>query len=72
MSWSRIELYFEKNRPLFGDEVKPFEARLESNTNDDGIKTLNWAWKSLEDSNFDKVCSLSNDGLKNWEIVKEL
>ena len=33
-----IEVYFEKNRALYGDDVKPFEARLESNTNDDGIK----------------------------------
>ena len=67
-----IEFHFEKNRALLGDEVKPFEARLESNTNKDGLETLKWTWKSLEDSNFVKVCGLSNVGLKNWEIVKEL
>ena len=38
----------------------------------EGIEALKWTWKSLEDTNFDKVCGLSNDGLKNWEIVKEL
>ena len=69
---ARIEFHFEKNRALLGDEVKPFEARLQSNTNKEGIEALKWTWKSLEDTNFDKVCGLSNDGLKNWEIVKVL
>ena len=63
---------FGKNRALYGDDVKPFEARLESNTNDDGIKTLSWTCKSLEDSTFDTVCALANKGLENWEIAKEL
>ena len=67
-----IEVYFEKNRALYGDDVKPFEARLESNTNDDGIKTLSWTCKSLEDSTFDTVCALANEGLGNWEIAQEL
>ena len=67
-----IEVYFEKNRALYGDDVKPFEARLESNTNDDGIKTLSWTCKSLEDSTFDTVCAHANKGLGNWEIAKEL
>ena len=67
-----LEFYFEKNRALYGDEVKPFEARLESNTNDDGIEIFKWTCKSLEDSTFDIVCGLSNEGLDNWEISKEL
>ena len=67
-----IEVYFEKNRALYGDDVKPFEARLESNTNDDGIKTLSWTCKSLEDSTFDTVCALANEGLGNSEIAQEL
>ena len=37
-----IEVYFDKNRALYGDDVKPLEARLDSNTNDEGIKTLSW------------------------------
>ena len=52
---ARIEFNFEKNRALLGDEVKPFEARLQSNTNKRGIEALKWTWKSLEDTNFDKV-----------------
>ena len=67
-----LEFYFEKNRAIFGDDVKPFEARLESKTNKDGIETLKWTCKSLEDSTFDTVCSLSNEGLENWEISQEL
>ena len=67
-----LEFYFEKNRAIFGDDVKPFEARLESKTNKDGIETLKWTCKSLEDSTFDTVCSLSNEGLDNWEIAQDL
>ncbi len=67
-----LEIFFEKNRALFGNEVKPFGAYLESKKNDDGIETFEWICKSLEDSTFDTVCALSNNGLENWEISKEL
>ena len=67
-----LEFYFEKNRALYGDEVKPFETRLYSNTNVDGIEIFKWTCKSLEDSTFDTVCGLSNEGLENWEISQEL
>ena len=69
---ARIEFHFEKSRAILGDEVKPFEARLESNTNKAGIEALKWTWKSLEDSTYDSVCRLANEGLANWEICKEL
>ena len=62
----------EKNRALFGDEVKPFGAYLESKKNDDGIESFEWICKSLEDSTYDTVCSLANESLENWEICKEL
>ena len=67
-----LEIFFEKNRALFGNEVKPFGAYLESKKNDDGIESFEWICKSLEDSTFDTVCALSNNGLENWEISKEL
>ena len=69
---ARIKFHFEKSRAILGDEVKPFEARLESNTNKAGIEALKWTWKSLEDSTYDSVCRLANEGLANWEICKEL
>ena len=69
---ARIEFHFEKSRAILGDEVKPFEARLESKTNKEGLELLKWTWKSLEDSTYDSVCRLANEGLENWEICKEL
>jgi len=67
-----FEVHFEKNRGLYGDEIKPFEARLETHLSNDGEKNINWECKSLEDSTFEKVCRLSNDGLSNTEITQEL
>ena len=69
---ARIEFHFEKSRAILGDEVKPFEARIESKTNKEGLELLKWTWKSLEDSTYDSVCRLANEGLENWEICKEL
>jgi hypothetical protein len=54
-----FEVHFEKNRGLYGDEIKPFEARLETQLSNDGEKNINWECKSLEDSTFEKVCRLS-------------
>jgi putative DNA primase/helicase len=67
-----FEVFFEKNRSLYGDEVKPFEAHLKSHLNEDGVKTFEWSWRSLEDSTFEKVCRLSCDGLSNTDITQEL
>ena len=33
-----FEVHFEKNRGLYGDNIKPFEAHLESLLNSDGVK----------------------------------
>ena len=67
-----FEVHFEKNRGLYGNEIKPFEAHLESLLNSDGVKSINWKCMSLEDSTFEKVCRLSSDGLSNTEITQEL
>ena len=67
-----FEVHFEKNRGLYGDEIKPFEARLETHLSNDGAETINWECKSLEDSTFEKVCRLSSEGLSNTEITQEL
>jgi hypothetical protein len=63
-----FELHFEKSREMHGDESTPFEARLE--TDDDGRST--WAFNSVEDSTFDRVVALANDGLTQKEIAIEL
>jgi predicted ATP-dependent serine protease len=67
-----FEVHFEKNRSLYGDEIKSFEAHLETHLSNDGVETINWEYKSLDDSTFDKVCRLSIDGLSNTEITQEL
>ena len=67
-----FEIHFEKNRGLYGDDVKPFEARLTSNSSDDGTKTHKWSWKSLEESNFEKVFRLYSGGMTQSEIAEEL
>ena len=67
-----FEVHFEKNRGLYGDNIKPFEAHLETHLSNDGVETINWEYKSLDDSTFDKVCRLSIDGLGNTEITQEL
>jgi len=67
-----FEVFFEKNRGLYGDEVKPFEARLNSHLNEDGVKTICWECIPLEDSTYEKVCRLSCDGLSNTDITQEL
>ena len=69
---ARIEFHFEKSRSLLGDEVKPFEARLESKVNNEGIQVHKWTWKSLKDSTYESVLRLANEGLDNWEIAQDL
>ena len=67
-----FEVHFEKNRGLYGDNIKPFEAHLETHLSNDGVGTINWEYKSLDDSTYEKVCRLSIDGLSNTEITQEL
>ena len=68
----RIEFHFEKCRSLLGDKVKAFEARLISKINKEGIKLHEWTRKSLQDSTYESVCHLANEGLANYEICKDL
>jgi len=67
-----FEVHFEKYRSLSGDEIKPFEVILESSGQDNELGDINWNYKSLEDSTFEKVCRLANEGLEQMEITKEL
>ncbi len=67
-----FEVHFEKYRSLSGDEIKPFEVILESYNQDNGLSNIHWDYKSLDDSTFEKVCRLANEGLEQMEITKEL
>lgn len=63
-----FEVNFEKARGLYGEDTKPFEARLM--TAPDGLQT--WAMKNLEASNAEKVAKLLNEGVPQHEIAELL
>ena len=67
-----FEIHFEKARGLYGDEVKPFEARLETHEDNEGIKTINWIQKNLEDSTREKVKRFLNEEWSQKEIAEKL
>lgn len=60
-----FEVHFEKARGLYGDQTKPFEARLMNTP--DGLQT--WKMIPLEDSTAEKVAKLINEGVPQNEIA---
>ena len=65
---AKFEVHFEKSRGAFGEEVAPFEAKLQEDLN--GVRV--WATRSLEDSTFDKVVTMTNDNMSQVDISIEL
>jgi hypothetical protein len=65
---ARFIVRYEKSRGFYGNEAKPFEAHL---CNDDN-KPACWITKNLEESNYEKVILLINDGYAQIDIVKKL
>ena len=63
-----FEVHFEKARGIHGEDVKTLKASL--NINKDG--TSSWGYDSVEDSTYEKVVSLLNEGLSQKEITDEL
>jgi hypothetical protein len=63
-----FEVHFEKTREMHGDDAAPFEARLQT----DGQGQSVWTYSSVEDSTFDRVVTLANDGLSQKDIALEL
>lgn len=63
---ARFIVEFEKSRGAFGEEVAPFEAKL--NVVDGAIT---WTTKPLEDVKLQKIADLTNDGLSIRDIEKE-
>jgi KaiC/GvpD/RAD55 family RecA-like ATPase len=64
---ARFEVHLEKARGVYGDDAKPFEARLETTDGAD-----HWRAKSLEDANESRVIEATEEGLSSREIAKEL
>ncbi len=65
---AKFEVHFEKGRDLQGADAEPFEATL---TADQGGR-MTWVMARLEDSTFDRVISLLNDGISQTDIAFEL
>jgi len=63
-----FEVHFKKARHLLGEQTKPFTAKLETDLH--GLQT--WTLQTLEESNFQKVAGLLNDGLTQKDIAAEL
>lgn len=63
-----FEVHFEKTRDMHGDDAEPFEARLQPDAQGQSA----WAYSSVEDSTFDRVVTLANEGLSQKEIAEEL
>lgn len=64
---ARFIVKHEKSRGFFGDDAKSFEAHLV-----DAGDQVSWQTKSLEESTYEKVYTLSNNGLSPKDIVIEL
>ena len=62
-----FEVHFEKARHLYGEDINPFEAQLIA----DGFGKQYWQVKLLEQSTYEKVVSLANEGLNQKEIAEE-
>jgi len=65
---AKFEIHFEKARGIFGDDVDSMLAHL--NPSPDGRQC--WSISTLEESTYDKVISLANEGLSQREITEEL
>ena len=63
-----FEVHFEKARHLYGEDIEPFEAQLVTDTSGKQY----WQVKLLEQSTYEKVAVLANDGLNQKEIADEL
>lgn len=65
---ARFEIYFEKARDLFGQEVTPIEAKLET----DAHGRQAWTIKDASHALHDRIVELTGMGMKQAEIAQEL
>lgn len=62
-----FEIHYEKARNLHGKETDPLEAKLEQISGKQA-----WTTKPVEETTFDRVVELANEGLSQIEIASEL
>lgn len=63
-----FEVHFEKARGLLGEDVAPFRTQLKQNEDE----SFYWETQLLDDSNYEKMIIMLNDGLSQADISKEL
>jgi putative DNA primase/helicase len=64
----RAEVHFDKGRGLYGEDAKPFEVRLQTNT--DG--SADWTMRSVEDVTFTRACELYNEGESVRDVAEAI
>jgi len=67
-----FEIHFEKARGLYGIELEPFEAKLESHEDNNGLTTINWIHKKIDDSTTEKVKRYLDDDWSQKDIADQL
>jgi putative DNA primase/helicase len=65
---ARFDVHYEKHRGFYGNDAKPFEAKLTTDANGQ----FTWTMKDLEDSLTEKVADLLNEGIPQHEIPEML
>ena len=63
---ARFEVHIEKGRGVYGDDAKPFEARLEVR-----YGAAHWTMREIEDADLARVAALVDDGLSIRDIAAE-
>ena len=63
-----FEIHFEKTRGFSGEDAEPLSCQLGHDQHGQAA----WLYSRLEDSTFDKVVNLINEGLSQAEIASEL
>jgi RecA-family ATPase len=66
---ARFEVHFNKHRSFYGNEAKPFEARLTSNKEGEHEE---WLVSPLAKGNYEQVVELFNTGVSQADISKRL
>ena len=64
---ARFEVHIEKARGVTGDQLDPFEAKME--IRDSGVV---WSWQPLDDVNYERVIEATNAKLSVRDIAEEL
>lgn len=65
---ARFEVHYEKARNLHGEATTPIEAQLAVGPDGRG----RWVFRRVEETTFDRVVSLANEGLSRADIAQEL